>query len=95
MAWFLPIEFMILHLRESSSSTCFDIAFCFLEYPRAAANQGGKQSGLAIQVLSDYPGAFQIAQNNIIKCGNLIKGMEETIKYMATVEKTVNSKYIC
>lgn len=54
-------------------------------------NQDGKQSGLAIQVLSNYSGAFQIAQNNIIKCGNLIKGMEDTIKYIATVDKTVNS----
>lgn len=52
--------------------------------------QDAKGSGLAIQVLSDYPNVFQIAKNNILKYDNLIKGMEETIRYISTVDITVN-----
>lgn len=47
-------------------------------------------NNISIQVLNDYPNVSEITSNIILKCGNLEEGMKQTIKYISTVDTTVN-----
>lgn len=49
------------------------------------------ETGTAIYVISNYPGCYKIAYDNIQKYG-LLGGMRKTIEYISTVDGTVNNR---
>jgi len=53
--------------------------------------EDGTKTGLSLQVLNNHPNAFEITKQNIRKNKNLVRGMEETIHYISTVDESVNN----
>lgn len=50
-----------------------------------------KISGIGLHTLGDYPNLRTITEKNILKTGNLITGMKDTIKYISTKDHSVNN----
>lgn len=63
-------------------------AFCTKDY--VVQTQEPKNNDISTQALCDYPNTNEIFQGNILRYMNIITGMEETIKYISTVDKGIN-----